>query len=137
MFGKRKNLKRTDCTGFSLIEVLVAFSITAVALGIIFNIYAKGTTAAILGEEYAQAVAIAESRLAVLGISEELENTEIHGTDNDKYHWTISVNDYTDQTVSDFTSPLELRKVTVEVNWESRGKSRSIQLQTLKPSFPT
>lgn len=121
--------------GFSLIEVLVAFSIAAVSLGIIFNIYAKGTTAAILGEEYAQAIAIAESRLARLGVTEGIEKAETQGIENDKYQWTLQIDDYTQQTESDFVPPVSLKDVEIEVSWESRGKSRSVKLQTLKPEF--
>lgn len=124
-------------SGFSLLEVLVAFSITAVTLVIIFNIYAKGTSAAILGEEYAQAIAIAESRLASLGISENMDSTSLQGMENDKYQWSLQINDYlnNEATDSDIATPFMLKQVEITVNWNSRGKPRSITLQTLKPVF--
>lgn len=119
-------------SGFTLIEVLVAFSITALALGILFQIYAKGTTAAILGNEYNQATAIAESKIASLGITEELETLAQSGTENGKYHWQIEVQDYATDTPA-FVSPVSLKQVTLKVYWESRGHTRSISLNTLKP----
>ena len=125
---------KQEC-GFSLIEVLVAFSIAAVSIAIIFNIYAKGTSAAILGEEYAEAIAIAESRLAQLGVTEQINEAETQGIENDKYQWELEINDHTQQTESDFVSSIILKDVQIEVSWESRGKLRSVILQTLKQEF--
>lgn len=120
--------------GFSLLEVLVAFTIAAMSLGVLFQIYAKGTTSAILGEEYAQAIVIAESKLAEVGISENLEISERTGLEYNKYNWHIIARDYIEDTPSDFTSNLSLKEVTVEVYWNSQRNQRSIKLHTLKPA---
>ena len=119
--------------GFSLLEVLVAFSIAALSLGVLFQIYAKGTTAAILGEEYAQAIVIAESRLAELSVSDNLDGAGDSGRENDKYAWEVFVEDYVDEEDLDFTPTLLLKQVEVTVTWNSAGKSRSVYLQSLKP----
>lgn len=120
--------------GFSLLEVLVAFTIAAMSLGVLFQIYAKGTTSAILGEEYAQAIVIAESKLAEVGISENLEISERTGLEYNKYNWHIITRDYIEDSPSDFTSNLSLKEVTVEVYWNSQRNQRSIKLHTLKPA---
>ncbi|MCZ6526459.1 MAG: prepilin-type N-terminal cleavage/methylation domain-containing protein [Gammaproteobacteria bacterium] len=120
--------------GFSLLEVLVAFTIAAMSLGVLFQIYAKGTTSAILGEEYAQAIVIAESKLAEVGISENLEISERTGLEYNKYNWYIIARDYIEDSPSDFTSNLSLKEVTVEVYWNSQRNQRSIKLHTLKPA---
>ncbi len=120
--------------GFSLLEVLVAFTIAAMSLGVLFQIYAKGTTSAILGEEYAQAIVIAESKLAEVGISENLEISERTGLEYNKYNWHIVTRDYIEDSPSDFTSNLSLKEVTVEVYWNSQRNQRSIKLHTLKPA---
>ena len=123
--------------GFSLIEVLVAFSIAAVSLGVLFQIYAKGATAAVVGGEYAQAIAIAESKLAEIGLSESLDAGDRNGSEIDKYHWQISVQDYEEDQPTDFVSRLSLKQVSVTISWHSRGKLRSITLNTLKPQIET
>jgi general secretion pathway protein I len=119
--------------GFSLLEVLVAFSIAAVSLGVLFQIYAKGTTAAILGEEYAQAIAIAESKLAALSVNEDLGSPEEQGRENDKYEWEVRVEDHIDDAPTDFSPKILLKEVSVTVIWKSAGKTRSFDLQSLKP----
>jgi general secretion pathway protein I len=120
--------------GFSLLEVLVAFSIAALSLGVLFQIYAKGTTAAILGEEYAQAIVIAESKLAELSVAGNLDGAENSGRENDKYDWEVSVEDYVDEEDLDFTPTLLLKQVKITVTWNSAGKFRSVNLQSLKPA---
>lgn len=121
--------------GFSLIEILVAFSIAAVAMSIIFQIYVKGTTAAILGKEYARAVAVAESRLAELGVSRDMNTGELSGGENEKYHWTIHIDDYEEKEPSSFEPKLILKRITIDVSWETKGKSRTVTLKTLRPVF--
>lgn len=118
--------------GFTLIEVLVAFSIAALALGVLFQIYAKGTASAILGKEYNEALMVAESRLATLGITESLETMELSGTESDRYQWQITLRDY-EQPDPSVVMPLTLKQVTLQVSWESKGKRRDITLHTLKP----
>ena len=119
--------------GFSLIEVLVAFSIAAVSLGILFQIYAKGSTSAVVGGEYAQAIAIAESKLAEIGLSESLDAGDRNGSEINKFNWQISIQDYEEEQPTDFVSRLSLKQVNVTVSWHSRGKQRSITLNTIKP----
>lgn len=124
---------RKHACGFSLLEVLVAFTVTALLLGVISQIYAKGTSAALLGEEYAQAVAIAESKLAMAGRTESLETSEYRGLEHDKFNWTLTIEDYNDEATPLIDSPLHLKAITLEVSWESNGKRRSIKLNSLRP----
>ena len=124
--------------GFTLLEVLVAFSITALALGVMYRIYAKGTTSAILGKEYAQAVAIAESKLAAVGVDESLDNDTFSGTEDDKYQWQITISDYdpADEQDPGFDPPLKLKEIDLVISWDSMGKHRTVNLQTLRPVPP-
>ncbi len=124
---------KNQCAGSSLLEVLVAFTIAAMTLGVLFQIYAKGTTSAMLGEEYAQAIIIAESRLAEFSIIEELNGAGGSGRENEKYDWVVSIEDYIEEEVAEFPSTWLLKQVKISVTWNSAGRSRSINLQTLKP----
>ena len=111
----------------------MAFAITALALGIVFQIYAKGTTAAILSEEYAQAITIGESKLAMADISGFPLYGEQYGWEKNKYKWTLESREFTGQSDADFILPLSLMEIVVTVSWQSRGHERLIKLQTLKP----
>ena len=117
--------------GFSLLEVLVAFSILAVSLGILFQIYSKGAYSARLADEYANAVTIAQSRLSNVGI-ESLPDVGIYEDNNEKFHWVTRVKAV--EEVNEWEQRLKLikREVEVEVSWQSKGGIRSVRLNTLK-----
>ena len=119
--------------GFSLLETLVAFSIASLALGVIFQIYAKGTTAIVRAGDFAQAIAIAESRLAESGLQGAADIAIANGSDG-KFAWEVRQGDYAGEPFEDSSSPLRLSKFEVEVRWQERGKARSVRLFTLKPA---
>ena len=54
--------------GFSLLEMLVAFTILAFSLVVILRIFSSGIGTAVTAEEYTAAVQIAESLLAKTGL---------------------------------------------------------------------
>ena len=59
---------RKRSRGYTLVEVLVAFMIMALALTVLLRIFASGVRNVSVSSEYAQAVLIGESRLATAGI---------------------------------------------------------------------
>ncbi|MBI1733230.1 MAG: general secretion pathway protein GspI [Gammaproteobacteria bacterium] len=118
--------------GFSLLETLVAFSIAALALGVIFQIYARGTASVVQAGDYARAVAIAESRMTELSAA-DAPGIAASGVAAERYLWTIETGPYQDGAPAELDSLLRLRRVDVEVRWEDRGKARSFRLSTLKP----
>ena len=121
-------------SGFSLLEVLVAFSITAVTLGILYQVYAKGSTAIILAGEYAEAVSIAESKLAGVAVNGALSDFSLQGRAQDKYDWQLRADKYgAGFDVPNSTWTYSLVLVSVGVSWHSRNKPNRVDLKTLKP----
>lgn len=121
-------------SGFSLLEVLVAFSITAVTLGILYQVYAKGSTAAILAGEYAEALSIAESKLAGAAVNGAMSGFNFQGRSQDKYDWEIRTEDYgADFNTAGPSWTFSPALVSVGVSWHSQGRLRRVDLQTLKP----
>ena len=120
--------------GFSLLEVLVAFSITAATLGMLYQVYAKGSTAVSLAEDYAEAQVLAESQLAGVSVSETMPGFEVQGTYRDKYHWEMRIGGYGgDGREGDTLPSYSLAQVEVNVSWRSRDRLHRVELQTLKP----
>lgn len=118
--------------GFSLLEVLVGLAIAALALGVLFQIFGQGATALTLGQEYAQAVSLAESELAAMVTEEGMRPTV--GRFADKFDWRVTVSDAALPAGMTPVPALPLRQATVEVRWISRGTPRSIELITLRPA---
>ena len=100
----------TTQRGFSLLEMLIAFSILAVSLGILMKIFSSGITTAQVADDYANAVQISNNLIAKTGIEKPLKIGEETGVENNFYHWRVRVNPKT------FSSPeLDLRDLPVEV----------------------
>jgi len=120
------------CRGFSLLEVLVAFSILALSLGVLYQIFSKGTHATILGKEYAYATIIAQSKLDTFGVTGSTETSESQGIEDNKYQWEVVLQPITFESASTTQLGITLHKIDVEVMWKSLGKHRSVTLNSLK-----
>ena len=118
--------------GFTLLEVLVAFSILTVSLGVLFQIFSKGTNAVILGNEYSQAIITAQSRLASAGIEGEFDDGEYSGEENETYRWTTTIRPFGSSDDLEKKSGISRREIEIVVNWQSQGKTHSVKLNTLK-----
>ncbi|MGD8999178.1 MAG: prepilin-type N-terminal cleavage/methylation domain-containing protein [Granulosicoccaceae bacterium] len=119
--------------GFSLLEVLVAFSILTLALGVLFSLFSTGLRNTSVAREHSHAIALAESRLAEIGAVEPLETGEWEGDFDDQYRWRIQVTDYPWNNEPAATlPPVVPYQVTVEVTWASLYRERSVALTTLR-----
>lgn len=123
--------------GFSLLEILIAFSILALSLGILLKIFSAGVNTAGVAEEYTAAVQIAESIMAQTGVEAPLKPTEASGLKNRKYHWRLSVSpfQFTAENLDVTTIAAALFKVKVIVSWGDGNVGaggRQVELVTLK-----
>ncbi len=122
---------RRACRGFSLLEVLVAFTILAMLLGALFQVFSGGLRAARSGDQYTRATVIAQSRLASLGVEQPLREGVSSGTDDDPYHWRVTVSPYLDDQILVVDHVLQPLTVHVEVFWEEGGSARSVSLMSI------
>lgn len=129
------NLKISSQRGFSLLEILIAFSILAVSLSILLAIFSSGVTTAGVANDYTAAVQIAESLMAKTGVETPLQVSNLSGVDNDKYRWQVIVTPFAfnPEHVDTSTLNTELFKIKVTVNWgDDSLHSREVKLVTLK-----
>lgn len=128
--------------GFSLLEILVAFAIMAVALTIVLRIFGSGVNAAVVSEEYNLAVQIAESLMARTGVETPLQAGEMSGVEGDKYAWLVRIAPLPEPPAarprfqSQQDQPASIQKlmaVMVRVSWgEAADQQRSVQLDSLR-----
>ncbi len=122
--------------GFTLIEVLVAFAVLAVSLGVVFQIFSTGTRASRAAEAYTHATLLAESKLAAVGVEEPLEEGERTGEFDNGFRWRLAVRPYRlDGQEGDGPASLLAYEIGVTVLWDGAGGLKSVSLtpRRLKP----
>jgi general secretion pathway protein I len=128
-------LKTNNQQGFSLLEILIAFSILALSLGILLRIFSGGVNTAMVAEDYNIAVQIAESLMAKTGVESALQAEETEGVENEKYHWLVRVEpfDFNPDNLEPSKLKAVLFKISVSVVWGlEEGYERRLDLKTLK-----
>jgi general secretion pathway protein I len=127
--------------GFSLLEVLVAFAILSISLGVLLQIFSTGMQATTLSGEYTYATSLAESKLAAIGVETPYVEGVEEGKFDGKYAWRTTILPYEElesekKLGEGFNNPITLAaslyRVKVEVFWEMAGKKRTIVLTTLR-----
>lgn len=131
--------------GFSLLEILVAFAIMAVALTIVLRIFGAGINTAVVSEEYVLATQIAESMLARVGADIPLQAGQLSGIEGGNYRWLLQIEALPPPMDSrkslkplkdddePASPPLLLYRVSTRVEWgDNAERARSLALETLK-----
>ncbi|WP_422848652.1 PulJ/GspJ family protein [Acidovorax sp. M14] len=115
--------------GLTLLELLVAFAIMALSVGMIYRI--MGGSARSVGDLEARerAVALAQSLLALRDTVPEggLQQSGASGG----YRWLIQSAPY--NTGVSGPSVVPLYELAIVITWEHGGRERNLQLTTLRP----
>lgn len=113
--------------------MLVAFSILALSLGALLQVFSTGLRSAALSQEYSWATLLAESKLAAMSVSEPLQVGEQSGELDEGFHWRASIEPVQPgEAAPSDVARLGLYEVTVEVFWTHALRERSVTLTTLR-----
>ena len=126
--------------GFSLLEILVAFSILALSLGILMQIFSGSLRNADVALEQAQAVVMAQTLLAPAGVAATLTQSETTGTVANRFRWQLRVSPMAQEArageAGAATTPLllDLWEISARVAWggEAGQPERALVLTTLR-----
>ena len=122
--------------GFTLIEVVVAFMLLSVVLVTVFEIFARGLARAGELDDYAQALVVAQARLASVGVEAPIAEGATAGDSEDgRYRWSVSIARSAEG--GDPNRPIQggylLYQVESRVTWQTAaGAERAISLATLQ-----
>jgi general secretion pathway protein I len=118
--------------GFSLLEVLVAFAILSVSLGVLLQVFATGLRNAGTADDYTQATLYAQSILAAIGREAPLGESMREGPVNDRFSWRSTVSAFSEGMPDPEKTRLRAYRVSVEVFWPGLLRPRSVLLETLR-----
>jgi general secretion pathway protein I len=119
--------------GFTLIEVLVALVVLSLALAVIFSGVSEALRSRRAALHYQQAMLLAESKLASIGLETPLQEGEFSGDFSDQFHWRALVTPYHEEGREEpDQAPVRALVVTVTVLWGPAGDERSVSLSTLR-----
>jgi general secretion pathway protein I len=119
--------------GFTLIEVMVAFIIAALALSLLFQTASTSGTAAHQAGYYEEAVSRAKSHMAMVGRDADVAPGEREGDDGGGFRWRVKVTRSAAAQPPQDAAPqnrLVLYDVEVSVSWVDSGRARSVVLHT-------
>lgn len=120
--------------GFSLLEILVAFSILALSLGVLFQIYSRGSNVTALSRDYSQALIVAQSQLAALNLTRKITLGEESGLSKSGIKWQrrLFANEEEQNAGIAFNQKYQLINVEVVVHWETLGRPHNFTLKSLR-----
>lgn len=119
------NLFRSKARGFTFIEVLATLTFIAIVLPAVLRGVSLATNFASASSREAEAVMLANSLLAELVASEEMDFTILAGesiSGKNEYRWTSSFFE---------REEANLRELEVTVLWHSFNREQNVTLRTL------
>ena len=128
--------------GYTLIEVVVAFAVLALALTLLLGTLSGAAKQVRWADEAGRAALHAQSLLDQTGVGEALQPGHRDGDFEDgRYRWTLDVVPYQDPTRRDL-QPLDpgaprLLQLSLAVQWGEGGPRQRLQLQSLRLVTPT
>lgn len=127
--------------GFSLLEVLVAFVVLSLSLGIILQIFSLSTRTTRTSEVYQQALLVAESKMAELLAQQFIEPGRDDGWFDDRVHdgvmldmqWQTEVSAYEFPDDPPVDNPvLQPYLIEVSVSWGDTDSGQNVSLSTIR-----
>lgn len=125
----RAHHRRRALRGLSLLELLVALSIMALAVGVLYRVLGTSVRNVGMLQDQQRAVLLGQSLLAAKdavapeGWSEAGESAG--------YRWQVRSRPYGAMSAQPGTTPLH--EVAINIHWSDGGQPRQIELHTLRP----
>jgi general secretion pathway protein I len=116
--------------GFTLIEILVAFTVATMLLGALYQVFSTGLRSSISAEHYANAVLLAESGLdALVGTAIAVgETTDRFGI----YQRRTNIRPRPDLAQEGSQIAITPYEIEVRVAWREGVRERAVLLSTLR-----
>ena len=122
------NSARKDRRGFTLLEVMVAVAIVAIALSAVYKLYSQAFDMNQSARFYTTATLLAESKLAELANRPPSDlGSDAGGFEDDysDYSWQVAVTEVEAEEITLSEQPL--RQIDITITHETQGESFSLR----------
>lgn len=119
--------------GFSLLEIIVAFVVFALAFGLLMQVASGSLRNARHSAHFTQAALHAQSKLDELGVGEPLEAGSDSGRFDDRYEWRLEVREQDAPPAANGNLdelPFELMHLELTVEWRDGIRTRDARFVT-------
>ncbi len=129
-FASRSLFWRQD--GFTLIEILVAMSVLAISLVVIFQVFSGGLKSSTLSERYTRAIFYAREKMEEILLSDELTEAVTEGEFEDSFKWRAEVALVEPVKEDEPKLPFDIFNIKVEVWWKDMDRGKHFEITTTK-----
>lgn len=120
---------RARQAGFTLVEVMVAFTILVLCVGVVSVIFGNGLRTAAMADGYTRAIAVAESKLAEFSLSDNLRPGLAQGMAGDVQWRTLVRPGLLAPQAGDGTAAADYYRISVQAVW---GEGQTLALETIR-----
>jgi general secretion pathway protein I len=140
-----------DQRGYTLLEVLVAFTLLAIGLGLLLAILSGGVRAVANASDTTRATLYADSMFATLGADKRLQAGHSAGIlEGGKYHWTLDITPFVppdaapppgqqggiDPSQAQGVVDNVMVRVLLQMQWGGGGTGKTLRVETLRAYSP-
>lgn len=132
-------MKTSKKNGFTLLEILVAFTLMAMTFGTIMQIISGSSKNAVKASNNTRIAMLAQSKLDELGLFEKLEEGSNSGDFDDNNSWELVIEPYDvpyEGDISQDFSTVELMDVTLTITSRQGNKEKVTEFKTLRAVTP-
>jgi general secretion pathway protein I len=133
MWNRRqvKHQAQTSAPGFTLLEVLVAVAIVAIALVTFMGLHLRSLDATIRAQDLTTAVLLAQGKVATMGEFPDTgaEQGKFEGPDLERFQWATAVTEHTLDALSDGGQTVTVRRLEVTVSWADGQQTHHYTLE--------
>ena len=125
-----KRQPQTAAAGFTLLEVLVAVAIVAIALIAFMGLHLSSLDATIRAQDLTTAVLLAQGKMATMGEFPETgtEQGKFEGPELERFQWSTAVTEHTLEALAGGQT-VTVRRLEVTVYWADGQQTRHYTLE--------
>jgi general secretion pathway protein I len=123
---------RRSQRGFSLIEVIAAIMLLAIAFAALMKVAGGSIGLTQNAAGYSEAALWARGLLDSAFVGEQIKTGNSAGQFNNQFRWQLAVTPWNDAGIQPPTAPLHLYQLDLDVLWGPIGHPRSAHFRTLR-----